>query len=98
MVMIEKLSFDAIADVPDSVDFIFIDGDHSYQGITRDWELYAGKLIQGGLIALHDTTAPPGQPEKEVLGSVRFFNEVISKDPRFDWLETVHSMNILQRK
>ncbi|PWT72763.1 MAG: hypothetical protein C5B59_15090, partial [Bacteroidetes bacterium] len=35
--LIEKLSFDALKDVPDNIDFIFIDGDHSWKGIERDW-------------------------------------------------------------
>jgi len=34
--LIEKLSLDAVNDVPKKVDFIFIDGLHSYEGLKCD--------------------------------------------------------------
>lgn len=36
------------------LDFLFIDGDHSYAGVKTDFELYAPLVRKGGLIALHD--------------------------------------------
>jgi predicted O-methyltransferase YrrM len=36
------------------LDFLFIDGDHSYQGVKRDWEMYSPMVQAGGLIAFHD--------------------------------------------
>lgn len=38
-------------------DFVFIDGDHSYQGVKADWENY-GHL--GKVVALHDIAGQPG--------------------------------------
>ena len=37
-----------------SVDFVFIDGDHSYEGCKKDIELYLPKIKKGGLIIGHD--------------------------------------------
>lgn len=36
------------------VDFLFIDGDHTYEGVKRDWEMYSPLVRKGGLIAFHD--------------------------------------------
>ncbi len=36
------------------LDFLFIDGDHTYDGVKRDFEMYAPLVRPGGLIALHD--------------------------------------------
>lgn len=36
------------------LDVLFIDGDHSYQGVKQDCEMYSPLLRQGGLIAFHD--------------------------------------------
>jgi len=36
------------------VDFLFIDGDHSYEGVKRDFEMYAEFVNAGGYIAFHD--------------------------------------------
>jgi predicted O-methyltransferase YrrM len=36
------------------LDVLFIDGDHSYEGVRRDFELYSPLVREGGIIALHD--------------------------------------------
>jgi predicted O-methyltransferase YrrM len=36
------------------IDFLFIDGDHTYEGVRQDWEQYAPLVRDGGLIAFHD--------------------------------------------
>lgn len=36
------------------LDFLFIDGDHSYEGVKQDWETYSPFVRSGGLAALHD--------------------------------------------
>lgn len=95
--LIEKFSFDAISDIPAKVDFIFIDGDHSWEGISKDWPLYADKLNHGGIMALHDTSVIDADGGY-VQDSVRYYNEVIRHDDRFEWVENVDRMNILRRK
>jgi len=39
-----------------SIDFVYIDGDHSYNNIKKDIELYYSKVKIGGLIGGHDYT------------------------------------------
>jgi predicted O-methyltransferase YrrM len=50
------------------IDFLLIDGDHTYQGARLDWEMYAPMVREGGLVALHDicyhTLAPECQVDK----------------------------------
>jgi 23S rRNA U2552 (ribose-2'-O)-methylase RlmE/FtsJ len=36
------------------IDLLFIDGDHSYQGVKADFELYLPLVAPTGLIGLHD--------------------------------------------
>lgn len=38
-----------------SITFLFIDADHSYDGVLSDFSGYAPKVIQGGALAFHDT-------------------------------------------
>jgi len=37
------------------IDFLFIDGDHSYEGVKKDFELYSTLLTDKGIIVIHDT-------------------------------------------
>jgi len=37
------------------VDFLFIDGDHTYEGVKQDYEDYKHFVNPGGWIAFHDT-------------------------------------------
>jgi len=36
------------------LDFLFLDGDHSYEGVKSDFEEYREMVKRGGLIAFHD--------------------------------------------
>ncbi len=36
------------------IDVLFIDGDHSYEGVSKDYELYNPFVRKGGIIAFHD--------------------------------------------
>jgi Methyltransferase domain len=75
------------------VDFLFIDGDHSYEGIKGDWEAWCDNIKCGGILALHDSIncQQPG------VGSEIFTQEVILKDKRFSFLESVDTLTILQK-
>jgi cephalosporin hydroxylase len=37
-----------------TVDVLFIDGDHTYDGVKQDYEMYAPLVRAGGVIAFHD--------------------------------------------
>jgi hypothetical protein len=37
------------------IDLLFIDGDHSYEGVKKDFELYSTILSDYGIIIIHDT-------------------------------------------
>jgi predicted O-methyltransferase YrrM len=36
------------------LDFLFIDGDHSTDGVRQDWEMYSPLVRPGGIVAFHD--------------------------------------------
>ena len=39
------------------IDVLFIDGDHSYEGVKTDFELYSKIMSDNGIIIIHDTDA-----------------------------------------
>jgi predicted O-methyltransferase YrrM len=67
-----------------TLDLLFIDGDHSYDGVKKDFEMYSPLVAKGGTIAFHDIV--PGA-EETVGGVPRFWSE-IKQTRRF--VEFVH--------
>jgi len=62
------------------LDFLFIDGDHTYQGVKQDFDCYRELVRPGGLIAFHDIApAHAGSAAVDDPGDV----------PRF-WAELMH--------
>lgn len=39
---------------PRPVDLLFIDADHTYEGVKQDYEMYAPLVRRGGVVAFHD--------------------------------------------
>lgn len=57
----KKTSDEAVVDFADeSMDFIFIDGLHTYEQVTKDCNNYYPKLKKGGLFCGHDFSAIKG--------------------------------------
>lgn len=82
IIFIKKMSSSAIIDVPSSLDFIYIDGNHDYKYVKKDIENYYKKLKKGGILAGHDIS---------FQGVSKAFCEFVSKnklDPfisNMDW-------------
>lgn len=76
--------------LPRTVDFLFIDGDHSYEGVKQDFEMYSPLVAKGGIIAFHDILPHATQRDCQVH---RFWNELkrdcehqeIVADPKQGW-------------
>jgi hypothetical protein len=92
--LLRKRSDEAARDWHAPIDFLFIDADHSWQGIERDWHDWSGRVATGGIVALHDSRSVPW---REDLDSVRFTIEVILRDRRFRPLDAVDSLTVLER-
>ena len=62
------------------IDYLFIDGDHTYKGVKADFENYRPFVAESGLIAFHDICATPPELNCQVD---TFWNE-IRKDYRHE--------------
>ena len=65
-------SSDAIKDIPDNIDFIYIDGDHSYEAVSSDINLYYNKVRKGGIFGGDDY-------KEEYPGSMKAVDEFENK-------------------
>jgi predicted O-methyltransferase YrrM len=85
------------ATVGGAIDFLFIDGDHRYDGVRRDFESYAPLVRPGGLIAIHDIVPGP----VELVGDVpRFWREIRSSESQEivdGWDQGGYGIGLLRR-
>jgi predicted O-methyltransferase YrrM len=79
------------------VDFVFIDGDHSEEGLRADWQAWSPLVEPDGIVALHDSRSSPAR-RIDGAGSVRVTANLIVPDPRFVVVEEVDSLTVLRRR
>jgi predicted O-methyltransferase YrrM len=54
-VILKKMSMDALSDIKDGeLDFIFIDGNHTFDHVMMDIICWAKKVRSGGIMSVHD--------------------------------------------
>merc|ERR1719326_1878825 len=82
-----KKSLDAAPDFPDaSLDAIFVDGLHTYEGVVDDIKAFAPKVKKGGLLMFNDyqeaalTSPPEGYYFPGVVRAIQEFAKKEGKD------------------
>lgn len=70
--------------------FIFVDGNHGYDSVRQDFDLWSERLMYGGVISFHDSdgTGMPGPP--------RVVAEVADM-PGFERISTVDALTSFRR-
>ncbi|MDX1394212.1 MAG: class I SAM-dependent methyltransferase [Gemmatimonadota bacterium] len=71
-------SEDAAREWDRPIGLLFIDGDHSRESVERDWRLFSPHLVDGAVVAFHDSTAAPtrklmGYPGPRAVAGREFF-------------------------
>jgi MMP 1-O-methyltransferase len=77
VVPIVKTSEAAAKNFSERVEFVFIDGAHEYEAVKQDFDLWYPKVVEGGIIAFHDTigwTGPKEVVKNDVVHSHHFRN------------------------
>lgn len=62
----------------EKIDFLFIDGDHTYEGVKQDFEMYRQLVNPGGWICFHDINDTPHHREIDVWVG-KFWKELPGK-------------------
>ncbi len=70
---------DALSQFNDnSIDILHIDGFHSYEAMTHDFDAWLPKMSERGVVLMHDINA-----KIEGYGGVRAWNEIAARFPHF---------------
>ncbi|MFH1862003.1 MAG: class I SAM-dependent methyltransferase [bacterium] len=89
IVPLVKASEQAADEMDQAVELVFIDGAHEYEFVKLDFELWFPKVIDGGIMAFHDTTLWPG-PKRVV-------RDLVFKSRRFRRSGFIHSITFAQK-
>ena len=68
----------------EQLDYLFLDGDHTYQGVRSDFEMYAPLVRSGGLVAFHDIVTYDAGSKCEVS---TFWNEIKNSYAHREFIE-----------
>jgi predicted O-methyltransferase YrrM len=77
------------------IDLLFIDGDHTYEGVKKDWEMYSPLVRSGGLIVFHDVA---GNYEDTQVKA--FWDEAKINHPYKEYMthpEKLYGIGVLQK-
>jgi predicted O-methyltransferase YrrM len=85
-------SHDVARDFREPIDLLFLDGDHSYDSVLRDYRDWSCKVRPGGWLCMHDVRNPIHD------GPGRVAAEVVACDPAWTALHYVDTMLVARRR
>lgn len=85
---LKTFSFDAVKNIPDGLNFVYIDGNHSYNSVKQDINLYYPKVRKGGVLGGHDFYAQCDKDNgvaRAVLEFVEEYDLELMGKEGYDW-------------
>lgn len=73
------------------IDLLFVDGDHGFDAVQRDYRDWAPKVRSGGFLVLHDVVHPVHEGPRRVV------DEIVKQDPLWVDHRYVDSMFVARR-
>ena len=86
-----KKVIDKVKSLTNNIDLLFIDGDHTKEGVLKDWNNYSGMVSKGGLVVFDDYWVDDlkgGWTDRKWMDIVGAYNEITNKkDHSVNWKE-----------
>lgn len=96
---IQLYSYEASKSWNKSIDFLFIDGDHSYEACLRDWNEWSPFICENGIVAFHDARILKDGWTSVDWGPVKVVDQLFRNQNNTIWkiLDEVDSLVILKK-
>lgn len=76
---------------------LFIDAEHTYEAVKRDFDLYYPKVVTGGFIILHDSYGENGEEVATPWPGVTKFTKELYNDERVKFIEKCRRCSVFQK-
>jgi predicted O-methyltransferase YrrM len=99
VIWIERFSFDAVKQWNRPIDLLFIDGDHTENGVRRDWNDWNQFVVPGGVAIFHDARIFEGGWTSSNYGPVKLVDDLFRRQRILGWkiVEEIHSLLVVER-
>ena len=97
VILMRQFSHEAIASWHEPIDLIYLDADHSFDGVTRDFREWGRHVRAGGAILVHTSQQSPAKPVPTSCGPYRFVHDVLPHEPGFRIVRAVDSTTVVVR-
>jgi predicted O-methyltransferase YrrM len=96
----EKFSHEVAVGWKEPIDLLVIDGDHSEDGVQRDWNDWSPFVKPGGVVIFHDARLFDGGWTSPGYGPVKLVNRLFRDARQPDWqiVEEIHSLLVVERR
>ena len=99
-VFFKDYSFNVVKNWQQPFDFIFIDGDHTYDAVKQDFEQWFPLLQPGGIVAFHDSAPVTSMPDAVFPGwpgPIKLVAE-LKNNTALEFLEVQDSLSVFRKK
>lgn len=80
------------------IDLLRIDGEHTLEGVQRDWSDWNGYVVDGGRVALHADVVPAEVgAEDELAAGEAIVPWILEREPGWELVATVDTTAVLRR-
>jgi predicted O-methyltransferase YrrM len=74
------------------IDYLFLDGDHTYEGVKQDFDVYSKLLGKNAMVAFHDIISDKSEAPTHFVSV--FWNEIKQKYPFGEFVNNVNQSNL----
>jgi predicted O-methyltransferase YrrM len=97
VILMRQLSHEAITSWHKPIDLLFLDADHSFDGVTRDFREWGRHVRPGGVILVHTSQQSPAKPVPTSCGPYRLVHEVVPHETGYRVARVVDSTTVVAR-
>lgn len=81
----------------ESIDLLFVDGDHAYDAVKRDWKEWSPHVSDDGYVAFHDALVDAPWMNED-FGSARFVHELRHENEAWEIVDRADSLAVFGRR